>query len=348
VLRLGILGTFIGLFIAFAGLGDLTQLDENFSKITNALQYSFSTSISGLQASVVLALFLLLLNRRQDEYFKSMEDATQTTIALVRNSVNKDTFLAGFDQMKESMEQVRKSAYDQQAETKAQTKAIQDGILKLKDAKTNFDDFLRNMTHEMKSVYDILSPEKISDELKYSLKHSVAGGSEALNENITRHLRQYDTLNESMSRISKNLEFIDKQLSGQIELNNDSIVKAKNEIYTAVNELSGLQKDYMKEIVVSHPSKQLETALIKIEKDISRKLGSNATNVLDVIKRLEKTLKGYSGVIENKVVFSRKRIVLWSVFVTSLLLGVLVITVCIVTPNAMTNLTQSINSFIGK
>ncbi len=348
VLRLGILGTFIGLFIAFANLGDLSKIDDNFSKITNALQYSFSTSIAGLQASVMLAFFLLLLNRRQDSYFKSMEDATQTTIALVRKSLNKDSFFADFEQMRESMDQVRKSVYDQQAETKAQTKAIQDGILKLKGAKTNFDDFLKGMTQEMKSVYDILSPEKISNELKYSLKHSVGGISEALNDNITRHLKQYNVLNESMAKISKNLELIDRQLSGQIELNNETIVKAKNEIYKAVSNLSDIQKKYIKEVAVNHPGKQLEMAVKTIERDISGKLGNNANNILDTMKRLERTLKGYSGIIENKVVFSRKRVVFWSVLVTSLLFGLLVIAVCIFNPNLINSLTQGINSFIAK
>ncbi|WP_456438580.1 MotA/TolQ/ExbB proton channel family protein [Psychroserpens sp.] len=103
-LRLGILGTFVGLILAFVSLEDINQMDQNFSKITNALQYSFSTSIAGLQVSIFLALFTLLLNKRLETYFKLMEDAAQTAISLSRNSINKDAFLVSFDQMKTSLE----------------------------------------------------------------------------------------------------------------------------------------------------------------------------------------------------------------------------------------------------
>mgnify|MGYP006897343795 CR=1 FL=1 len=109
--------------------------NKNFTTITGALQYSFSTSIAGLQGSIILALFMLLLHKKREAYFKEMEDAAQITIALSRNSINKDEFLASFDQMKDSLEDVRDSVYDHQAETKLQTKAIKEGLIKLNHSK---------------------------------------------------------------------------------------------------------------------------------------------------------------------------------------------------------------------
>lgn len=320
-LRLGILGTFIGLIVAFVNLGDLNNLDKNFSAITNALQYSFSTSVAGLTASVMLALFIILLNRRQDEYFKSMEVATQTTIALVRNSINKDAFIAGFDQMKESMKEVRNNLYDQQAETKAQTRAIQDGLLKLKDAKNNFDEFLLNVTNEMKSVYEILSPEKISEELKISLQYSVKGVSDALNTNITSHIEKYDQMEKSMAKVSTALNQIEKQLNGQIEINRESLTKTREEVLTSVTNLSNLQQDYVTQIAEHNPNKTLEQIFKKIEADLTSRLSQKTKNFFDVITRLEKSINSYSGVIESKVPSVSKIKIAFISIISTLLLG---------------------------
>jgi len=347
-LRLGILGTFMGLLMAFAYLGDFEAIDKNFGIITEALQFSFSTSVAGLEVSVMLALFIILLTREQEKYFKSMEHATQTTIALVRNSINKDAFLVGFDQMKDSLREVQDSVYDQQAETRAQTNAIQDGILKLKDSKNNFDEFLITMAHEMKSVYDILSPEKMCQELRLSMDKAVVGISETLNSKITRHLEKSDQVSLSMEKVSEALKQIEKQLTGQIEFNNDSLNKARDEVYSSVSELSNLQLNYLDQITERHPNQQVEKIFRKIESEFSKQIGQKTKNVLEVITSLENSLKGYSEVIESKVPsFSKKRIVIFSVIGTLIIgLGAMWI-VEEKFPGILSSLSQFIESIFG-
>lgn len=348
-LRLGILGTFIGLILAFINIGDLNNIDKNFNQITGALQYSFSTSIAGLEASVMLALFIILLNRQQNDYFKSMEVATQTTIALVRNSINKDTFIASFDQMKESMKEVRDSLYDQQAETKAQTSAIQDGILKLKDAKNNFDEFLFDVTNEMKSVYEILSPEKISEELRLSLESSVQGISSTLENNITNHLASYSQISESMTKLNDALAQIERQLNGQIAFNNESLTKAREEVYTSITSLSDMQENYLTQIAEHHPNKTIQQIFKKIETDLTNGLGQKAKSFLDIISRLESSINSYSGVIESKVPsVSKKKIIFFSAISTLLLSigGLLVLQLTV--PDVLNTFDQFVKSIIGK
>lgn len=352
VLWLGILGTFLGLIIAFTNLGDISEIDKNFSKITDALQYSFGTSVAGLEASAMLSLFIMLLNRRQDNYFKILEDATQTTISLARKSTNNDGFLAGFDQMAESIREVKDSVYDQQAETRAQTKVIQSGISKLKVVKEDFDLLLFNMTDEMKRVYDIFSPEKISEELKSNLENAVSSISETLDTNITHHLKRYNQIRESMTKVSNSLEHMERQLNGQIAFNNESLTKVKEEVYTAVTNLSNMQYHYLAQINEREPNQQFEQMVQNIETRWSEQFSNKTQHALTVLNSLDQSLNRHSRIIESqesnvsygKLVFVSMISIICTFFLSLLFLWVLQQTA----PTFLTDLTKIVKLIIGR
>ncbi len=319
-LRLGILGTFIGLIYAFVNLGDVNNMDQNFNRITEALQYAFSTSVAGLQVSVFLALFSLLLNKRREEYFKLMEDSAQVAISLSRNSINKDAFLASFDQMKESLEDVRDSVYDQQAETRAQTEVLKNGIGKLQNVNKDFDKFLANISSEMVKVYEILSPEKLSKELKDSMERSVKGISSVLNSNLSSQIKQYDKFMNNMHQLGNNLDKIEKQLKGQIQLNDKNLAHPKNDAYEAIKNLSIMQKDYLKQIKNAQTGYQMETFFKNLKSELKSDLNQKSDQLFEAVAKLERSLSSYSEIIESKLPrYSKGKVVFWSFFVFSCL-----------------------------
>ena len=312
-LRLGILGTFIGLIMAFIGLGNPEDTSESFQSITSALEYSFGTSIAGLQGSIILALFMLLLHRKRESYFKEMEEAAQVTIALSRNSINKDEFLASFDQMKVSLEEVRDSVYDQKVETSLQTKAIKNGMSKLNRSKAEFDQFLTKISSEMARVYEILSPEKIGIELKESMKTSIEGISKVLDENLSGQLEKYDSFVENMELLGEGLHKIEDQLKGQLELNERVLENPRRDAYEAVSSLSKTQESYLSQISEIHPNKEVERYVENLQKGLANHLKQNTTEIVKTVSRLEKSIAKYNKIIDARVpTFSLKKVLLLS------------------------------------
>lgn len=319
-LRLGILGTFIGLIIAFMNLSNISNIDENFEEITSALQYAFSTSIAGLLTSIILALNSILLNKRQEKYFKIMEEATQVTIALARNSINKDTFMADFEQMRMSLDGVQRGVNDQQIEIKNQTNTIKEGLHSLQISKKNFDEYFSNIAEEMKRVYEILSPEKMSQKLKESMEQSVVGISEAIDTNISSHLKQYNELNTTMESLGKNLNKIESQLKNQITLNNEAITKSKHDTYKAINELTKIQKEYLSAISKSQTKEHVEALFKNVETGIKNKLDEKSDTIVNVIEKLESSLSSYNTIIQTKIPkYSRIKIIRNTVIITSVI-----------------------------
>ena len=183
-LQLGIVGTFLGLIAAFIQMGgNITDIKVALPQIVDALKYSFSTSIAGLIAALSISMgVLLILKRRQESYYRTMEESTDSLIALCRNAINKDVFLNSFDQMKETVDQVYKGVENQTDKLQIQTRTISNGINRLTETKTEFEGFLSEITKvegkfigEMRSIYDKLSPEATSAELKRSLHDAIKG-----------------------------------------------------------------------------------------------------------------------------------------------------------------------------
>lgn len=311
-LRLGILGTFIGLIIAFSNLNlgnmEQTELTKSLDAITEALQFSFSTSIAGLFASIVLTVLMNVIRRKQEKYFQIMEEMTHSVISLARKAINKDEFLASFEQLRVSLEEVRDSVNDQQGETKVQTRVLEQGMNKLKSAKNEFDGFLEKMLLEVKDVYSILSPEAISLELKERLEKSTEGVAETLNNNLSNNLAEYDKLNGNLNLLASNMNNIDTMLDQHFKSSNINVQQTQLHIANSVDDMNNSLRQFTKEVKSNNTVELVEKGLKKLSSDISKSLTEPVNKFSTQVNFLNNTLKNNGS---NQV---SQKAILWRVF----------------------------------
>jgi len=256
-LQLGILGTFIGLIMALDKIS-LASAGQIIEQLSAALKISFGTSIAGLEVSIILWLFILLVRRKQEAYFKSMENATITMVSLARNAINNDEFIAEISQIKRYMEDLGNRIYDQSLKIQAQTTQLQTGMEKLANARTHFDEFLQEIAQaqigfvdEIKAVYDIFSPTQISNELKIKLSTAVDSISDTFKTNLGQASGKLVELNSSLFRLDETLKCIEKQVQQQtvqIEAKDAKIHEAKTEFYNSVKQVNQAQLIFVAEL----------------------------------------------------------------------------------------------------
>jgi hypothetical protein len=224
-LWLGILGTFIGLLLAIQ-TGDLSKHQGDdmafFNMIGNMfkeLSIAFNASLAGLEVAVILGMFLLLLRKRQELYFKNMESAAVTMLSLARNSINKDDFLTEFHQINTTVsdlsdrihrqtEEVSGTILGVQGKIKDQTGQIQKGIEQLADAKLQFDRFLMRMSDaqkqfidDIKGTYDIISMKNLGPALQEGLIQAGRRIADPLNIGAAQISNQLVRFNESLTTL---------------------------------------------------------------------------------------------------------------------------------------------------
>lgn len=262
-LRLGILGTFVGLILAIERLLTLKDAlsisrtaNEGFfsviSGLFNDLYISFSTSIAGLEVAIVLAFLLSVVRQKQDTYFRSMENAVVTMLSLARHSINKYDFQVEFGQINNSIKQLDNKYYQQtqkitdhilavEQSISRQTTEIQTGIDELANAKVKFEGFLadideiqRKFVADMKDIYDVLSMKRLTAEIQAGIAKTGEEIAEKLNPNVlkisdkltefTASTNQLTQTYETHAReVSENMAKMEGQIKEQIENINNGV-----------------------------------------------------------------------------------------------------------------------------
>lgn len=266
-LWLGILGTFIGLLraIKLGDLGNITQ--ENLLPLIGGmfenLFISFSASLAGLEVAVILGAFLLLLRKRQETYFQTMESSVVTIVSLARNSTNKDDFLVEFGQIRQSLNHLRDQLYTQTKElsgsmeslgqgVQTQTQEIQQGMVRLSETGMEFDGFLKQVSarhqqliDDVKSVYDSISLRNLGTSIQESLGKTGQTLSDALSPNVNRLASEISKFNLSLDRLSNSLDQQSQTASEhvadmvkQVAEFNRKQIETINVLRTTLNDLS--------------------------------------------------------------------------------------------------------------
>jgi methyl-accepting chemotaxis protein len=228
------------------------------AQLSSALKISFGTSVAGLEVSVILWLFIMLIRRKQEAYFKSMENATVTMISLARNAINTDEFIAEISQIKRYMEDLGNRIYDQSQKIQKHSIVIQEGMEQLAGAKSHFDEFMKDISdsqitfvEEIKTVYDIFSPQRISGELKDKLDKAVGSISEVYKENLGQASGKLVELNSSLFLLDEAIKNVDKQIreqTTQIEEGKLKASEAKTEFYLSVKQMNETQTKFISHI----------------------------------------------------------------------------------------------------
>jgi MotA/TolQ/ExbB proton channel family len=269
-LRLGILGTFIGLIIAIEALitgGTSEDITKTITGLFSALYISFSTSVAGLEVAIFLGILLLILQKKQSKYFKKMEDAVLTMLSAARSAVNKDEFLVEFQQLSGVTRELGDKVYDYNrsvresvgsAEQKivSLTVEIERGLKQLNQSKTEFDGFLASISNTQKQfiddlehVYDVVSLKRISDELQKSI---INAGTNVGN------------------RVEQTKEKIDVQ-SDQIQQGVNGLSEINHKFDKFLDELNSSQERFITELRKNHDF----TTVNKVEKA----LNNNSTQI---------------------------------------------------------------------
>ncbi|MBI3650081.1 MAG: hypothetical protein HY231_03445 [Acidobacteria bacterium] len=248
-LWLGILGTFVGMILALQAVDwDSIKTDDGFLSVLkgmfDALFVSFSASLAGLEAAVILGFLLLALRSKQQDYFKAMENVVLTMLSLARNAINKDDFLSEFSQINVTVSDLSDRVNEQtkelsdrmirvQSQIKVQTDQIDQGITKLTATGIQFDRFLHQVSNiqqefinDVKGVYDSIALNKLGTVLQQTIAESGTHLSIALTTNlnqVTDQLARFndivkvanDTRENQMRLVAEHIDELEKQMSAQ-------------------------------------------------------------------------------------------------------------------------------------
>lgn len=267
-LRAGILGTFIGLLEA---ISQLAKTQENplevISNLSASLFISFSTSVAGLEVAILLGVLIMLLRKQQDVYFRDMETSVEVILSSVRNANNDNqSFILGeLAQLSGLIEQLGIKIYEHTKEVKLsinvaqtrmneQTNVIEKGIQQLKQAKSEFDEFIgevsqvqKNFIGEVTTVYHQLSLKEFQDGIQNSIisagnnvSHSVRQTEDSLQEHTLQIQKGIDEIIQTRSRFVHFLEEIDSSQEKFIERvksaqDTVSMVEVSTELRTTIN-----------------------------------------------------------------------------------------------------------------
>lgn len=151
-LRLGILGTFIGLIIAMVNLGGIQNffpateileaaksaqevgrrelLVEFSEKLFSSLHVAFGTSVAGLEVAILLTFLNMFLRSSQKVLFRKMDESAGEMMSLARRATYKDKgLLSSFSQMKSAMENLELKIHHENQTTIRSIEALGDRVV---------------------------------------------------------------------------------------------------------------------------------------------------------------------------------------------------------------------------
>ena len=221
-LRIGIMGTFIGLIEAMSQLISLDpqqNIIEALSTLSTALFISFGASVAGLEVAILLGFLVMLLRKKQGDYFKDMEGSVEVILQLARNANNDDQsrVLGELAKVESIVEQLGKRFYENTQEIqrsiaavleriKDQTNEIQSGIEQLKKTKVEFDQFINEIGEvqdrfigEVKGIYSELSLKSFRDDIKDGILFAGKTVATRLGETESSIQRQTQQINEGIN-----------------------------------------------------------------------------------------------------------------------------------------------------
>lgn len=302
-LRLGILGTFIGLIEAIFQLTklDLNQVDivNIINKLSSALYVSFSTSIAGLQVSIILGFVLFLLSRQQEAYFRDMESSVEVMVSLARNANNDDYILGEFAQVNSLIEQLGKRIYEHTQEVERgleatqqriteQTTEIQTGIDSLRQAKLQFDNFIdeiseveRKFIGEVKSIYQDLSLKSFRDDIKEGI---ISAG------------------NTVSQRIQETEERVEAQ-TAQIDAGIDRLIETESKFANFLQEIDESQQQFIARVVKNqNEASKSQIEDINLLKSVASELQKTTQQAIRQMRETSGTIREVNNSLNRSLV----------------------------------------------
>jgi hypothetical protein len=305
-LRVGILGTFVGLIIAIVNLGgiqdifsvaklDKTELFAKFSgELFTSLHIAFGTSVVGLVVAILLSFFSIYLKTQQKILFSKMDESASEMMSLARRATyNDEGLFSSFAQMKSAMDNLELRIHDEHQGTirsvevlgdrlVEQTKLIDNGIVVASEAQQNWQNFLNGIETQQTEVF------QQSIQQRNKLEKSYEGFLDKLNDREESFIKD----------LSKAFDFLSVDKLGKSIF--DNIAQTGQQIENSINlymqnvtsQITSAGKD-IKNIInsdITKLSRQVETAGNSNEA-LNNSLVSILGNIQDISSQLEKSNK---------------------------------------------------------
>lgn len=146
VLHAGILGTFIGLFFAMPSLTLTEESDlrpSTFAPLFESLGVCFSTSITGLVASLCLGFAASRAEHHQDVFYRRLDQMTAATLAVMRNALNRTHVARSLADVTQALKSHAGLMFSQNQRLEEQATLLSDGFSRM-----------RKVTEEMQKFSD--------------------------------------------------------------------------------------------------------------------------------------------------------------------------------------------------
>ena len=316
-LQLGILGTFIGLILAFINL-KFGNFELALADISNALQFSFHTSIAGLISSILLAFSLAVIRKKQEVFFYFMEKSTNSLIRLVRHPYIENDIKLELKNVSKNIEKLISNVKILSQDIRENNKLFSENIIYLNEFLEELNDSYQDFLINLKDSYKILLPETIKDDLRKNLENAVSGISEALENNLTSTIRKYQTIFQSitdMNTILQNQSQMIKDGSLQVEL-------TKKEVYEN-------QKKFLVQLTEANVNQQLVNSVSKVGNQLSTSINGGSENLAVEITKYEKQLNEFNNFIVTK--YEREKRQSRYIFICSIIFGIIGVIATILT-----------------
>lgn len=310
-LRLGILGTFIGLILAISELAGMVNFSapaspnevgqtrsEMFvslsSQLFDAMKFAFGTSVAGLSVSLLVAILTVYLNRKLKSVINSCEDAASIVISLARKSTYEDKgILSSFAQIKNVIEIQTEEVQSQVGKAMVEMNFVKDTIHRQNQSLEDGIEVLSKMQTQWQSYVGIM--RKHQSEMVDLQKSQIEDFTKAT-ESFKKDTRDEQTIllnkmRESMSAISpdklgSDIKSSVAELSSSIDDKFTQLVTDFNKLHADVVEKQTSNNE--------QAAKELNGLLVKMNKstdsciELTEQLKQG--NELDALFKLQSTM----------------------------------------------------------
>jgi methyl-accepting chemotaxis protein len=216
VLWIGIGGTFVGILEAISSeklTGLLDKSPKEFGGILTImfdnLSISFRASLAGLVAAIILSWFILLVKKKQENYFKNMESVVTLILTAARKSKNKDKYVHEIEALKDDInnsqiltKNLQRAIYEMQQQIILQNGHLQESVNKFFDTNERLIQMIAKTEREVASTYNAIA---LKTTLQEGMREASKQLSEAISPQITTLTTQMNSFRESATSIKENV-----------------------------------------------------------------------------------------------------------------------------------------------
>ncbi len=312
-LQLGILGTFIGLAMAFKDISGSSIDDKAVDHLLRSLKIPFSASIAGLQVAFIMWLHIDYLQKKQEVLFKTMEKCVDGLVNLARHAIYKDSITVELQHVSLRMDELAGKIEKSNELLYSQNGQISEGIGRLKSANSDLDMFLYGIANKqqeflttVKSLYDSLSPDLISKELKHSLSNGAQEISGVMSKHLNDTLDRYSEVEQSMVTMNDHFRELQVYLESQAKQGEENISRHKQEIFESFNQMMTMQKQYMEQLSKTDMREQIKEVLNSAASNITRELKSDFEKLVPQISSLVNEMTVFNNYTTRKLSWKKK------------------------------------------